>query len=53
MKITVHGGSRVVVEDLGWFNQTFLSKFSVLTPHLIIQKQEDPGESVHPVLSGS
>ena len=41
MKITLHGGSRVIVEDLGWFNKTFLSKFSVLTPHLIIQKQAE------------
>ena len=41
MKITLHGGSRIVVEDLGWFNKTFLSKFSVLTPHLIIQKQAE------------
>jgi len=41
MKITVHGGSRIVVEDLGWFNSTFLSKFSVLTPHFVFQKQAD------------
>lgn len=39
MKLTLHGGSRIVVEDLGWFNSTFLSKFSVFTPHIIIQKQ--------------
>ncbi len=39
MKLTLHGGSRIIVEDLGWFNSTFLSKFSVFTPHLIIQKQ--------------
>ena len=42
MKITVHGGSRIVMEDLGWFNSTFLSRFSVLTPHLLFQQQ---GES--------
>ena len=41
MKFTVHGGSRIVVEDLGWFNSTFLSRFSVLTPHIIIQKQAE------------
>jgi len=41
MKITIHGGTRIVVEDLGWFNNTFLSKFSVLTPHLVIQKQAE------------
>ena len=23
MKITVHGGSRIVVEDLGWFNSVY------------------------------
>ncbi len=39
MKITVHGGSRIIVEDLGWLEGTFLSKFSVLTPHMIFQKQ--------------
>ena len=41
MKITVHGGSRIVVEDLGWFNSTFLSKFSVLTPHFLFHKQAE------------
>lgn len=41
MKITLHGGSRIVMEDLGWFNSTFLSKFSVFTPHMIIQRQAE------------
>jgi len=39
MKITVHGGSRVVIQDLGYFNNSFLSRFSVLTPHVLFQKQ--------------
>ena len=30
-----------MVEDLGWFNSTFLSKFSVFTPHMIFQKQAE------------
>jgi len=41
MKMTLHGGSRIIVEDLGWFNSTFLSKFSVFTPHIVIQKQAE------------
>ena len=41
MKFTLHGGSRIIMEDLGWFNSTFLSKFSVFTPHIIIQKQAE------------
>lgn len=41
MKITIHGGSRVVVEDLGYFNSSFLKKFSVLTPHILFQKQAE------------
>ena len=28
-------------EDLGWFNNTFLSRFSTLTPHFIFQKQAE------------
>ena len=39
MKITLHGGSSVGIKDLGWFNNTFISRFKVFKPHLIIQKQ--------------
>ena len=41
MKITVHGGSRVFVSDLGLLNNTFLSRFHTLTPHFIFQKQAE------------
>ena len=41
MKFTLHGGSRILIEDLGWFNKTFFSKFYAFTPHIIIQKQAE------------
>ena len=40
MKITVHGGTSVPLDELGWTK--FLGRLNVLTPHFIFQKQ---GES--------
>ncbi|MBF25063.1 MAG: hypothetical protein CMP49_00890 [Flavobacteriales bacterium] len=53
MKITVHGGSKIVVEDLGWFNNTFLSRFTTLTPHFVFQKQAESEQiNIGGLLSG-
>jgi len=41
MKITIHGGSRVRLNDLGWLDGTFLSKLKTFTPHFIFQKQAE------------
>jgi len=39
MKMTLHGGSIVFIKDLGWLNNSFLSRFSAFKPHFIFQKQ--------------
>jgi len=42
-KLTIHGGTKIILYDLGLalFNNTFLSKFSTITPHFIFQKQSE------------
>jgi len=41
MKLTLHGGSIISIKDLGWLNNSFLTRFSAFKPHIIFQKQAE------------